>query len=203
MAVFKDLWDNRIGDDGDRDYHTYVVTKIAGEYFIVDLDADQFMAGNNESLGVFIAPVKDLDSRSWPYAMCGVTRVYDGVTDKNKKLPESVLNPSAPGAVAQEVAPPETPATAAAGEDILWSNEDVGGFIIEKLLEAHLYWDNILQGERIKKLRRLKEWDAKRPRFDRRLVYEVKEGKESEGVIFIKIPGLLDRWDSVGHTASL
>ncbi|MFC1589980.1 methyltransferase domain-containing protein [Candidatus Omnitrophota bacterium] len=54
-------------------YHTYIVARIAGEYFIIDLSAGQYVMEHWDdykrcNLGAFIVPVDDLDGHSWPYA---------------------------------------------------------------------------------------------------------------------------------------
>ncbi|MDD5495740.1 MAG: hypothetical protein PHP46_01410 [Candidatus Omnitrophica bacterium] len=50
--------------------HTYAVTKILGEYFVVDLSAGQFLMRSRDdyvNLGVFMVPLKDMDDSLWPY----------------------------------------------------------------------------------------------------------------------------------------
>jgi len=57
------------GDNSDAVAHFFLVARIAGESFIIDLTADQFIKsrGKFKKLGIFIMPEEELDLHSWPY----------------------------------------------------------------------------------------------------------------------------------------
>ena len=54
--------------------HMYLSTRIAGEDFIVDVSAGQFVSQRfgdieRQNLCVFIVPLRDIDEHCWPYAI--------------------------------------------------------------------------------------------------------------------------------------
>ncbi len=94
------LYGSWIDDDGDTYAHSYVVARIAGEYFVIDLSAGQFLTEqlwDYKDLGIFIVPIKDLDEHSWPYAMGDVflndkEEALELVSGDEKAL-EAIMNP--------------------------------------------------------------------------------------------------------------
>ncbi|MDB4349469.1 hypothetical protein OAA99_00785, partial [Omnitrophica bacterium] len=82
--------------------HHYIVTRVAGEYFIIDLAAGQFLGEGfspETDVGVFIVPLDDLGMYAWPYAM-GVTVESESerelllqFVDGDEVLAERILHP--------------------------------------------------------------------------------------------------------------
>ncbi|MBW2999335.1 hypothetical protein KY339_01575, partial [Candidatus Woesearchaeota archaeon] len=64
--------------------HVYVLTRVADEYFIIDLSAGQFLMkhdGDYRNLGAFVVPLEDLGKDYWPYAMGNISELWQSRRD--------------------------------------------------------------------------------------------------------------------------
>lgn len=83
--------------------HVYVVTEIAGEFFVIDLSAGQFLMENRDSyknMGVLIMPIADIDKDAWPYARGDTVsfgwsnqKDLEDLTDGDQSLIQAILQP--------------------------------------------------------------------------------------------------------------